>query len=444
MANPRVALTSLGCVKNLVESEGLLGQLARAGFDLCSDPRVADVLILNTCGFLKAAEQESLRAIDAAVALKGRGRLKAVVVTGCLPQRHGAALAARLQGVDAILGTRLRDRITRVCRDVLRRDRPAPLLAIAPPSFPCPTDRDRVRLTPRHTAYVRISEGCDHACTFCLIPRIRGRYRSKPMEEVLREVRELASDGAREIILVGQDTTSYGADLHGRLCLDELLRRLEDVRGIDWIRILYGYPTTVTDRLIREIARNSKVVKYLDLPVQHTRERVLRAMGRKVTEKFQKDLIRRLRDGIPGLVLRTTILVGFPGETEEDFEGLLSDLRQIRFERMGAFAYSREAGTASDAMEGHLPVAVRRRRRARLMRLQQEITFARNRRMVGRQADVMIDRPLGKGRWEGRTAADAPEIDPVIRLRGKSARPGDRVCARITGWNGYDLAGEIP
>jgi len=444
MTNPRVALTSLGCVKNLVESEVLLGRLARAGFDLCADPRQADLWIVNTCGFLKAAEKESLRAIDAAVALKGRGRLRAVVVAGCLPQRRGPALAERLRGVDAVLGARLRDRIVPACRAVLRRGRPRPFLRIDAPVFPCGTDCDRVRLTPRHTAHIRISEGCNHACAFCVIPRIRGPYRSKPMEAVLREARELAADGAREINLVGQDTTSYGADLYGKLCLEELLKKLGDVPGVEWIRILYGYPTTVTTRLIREIARNPKVVKYLDLPVQHTRERVLRAMRRGVPARFQKDLIRRLREGIPGLVLRTTVLAGFPGETREDFEGLLADLREIRFERLGAFAYSREAGSPSDAMKGHLPAKVRRQRRDRILRLQQEIAFAHNRRMVGCETDVLVERPLGKGRWEGRTAGDAPEIDPVIRLRGNSVRPGDVVRARVTGWDGYDLVGEIP
>ncbi len=444
MANPRVALVSLGCVKNLVESEVLLGRLAVGGFDLCAEPRQADVVVINTCGFLAASEKESLEAIDAATALKGKGRLKAVVVAGCLPQRYGPEFEKRLRGADAVLGIAARDDIVETCARLLGKDPPGrPPRQASDPRSRCGADRDRVRLTPRHTAYVRVSEGCDHTCAFCVIPRIRGRFRSKPMEEILGEVRELAADGAREINLIAQDTSTYGLDLYGRLALDELLKRLEEARGVEWIRLLYCYPTTVTDRLIREVARNSKVVKYIDLPIQHTREKVLRAMRRGVTEASQKDLIRRLRDGIPGLVLRTTVLAGFPGETEEDFEGLLEDLRGLRFERLGAFAYSREAGSRSDALEGHLPEEVKLRRHERVMRQQQEIAFEWNRAQVGREVPVLVEKRLGEGRWEGRTAGDAPEIDPTIALSGNSAGTGDLARARITGWKGYDLAGRI-
>jgi ribosomal protein S12 methylthiotransferase len=444
MANPRVALVSLGCVKNLVESEVLLGRLAAGGFDLCADPAMADVAVINTCGFLADSEKESMEAIDAATALKGKGRLRAVVVAGCLPQRYGPEFEKRLRGVDAVLGISARDDLLRTCSTLLEKRRPGePLTIVPPPDSRCATDRDRVRLTPRHIAYVRVSEGCDHTCSFCVIPRIRGKFRSKPMEEIVAEVRELAADGAREINLIAQDTSTYGADLYGEPSLDGLLKRLEDVPGVEWIRILYCYPTTVTDRLILEIARNSKVVKYLDLPVQHTREKILRAMRRGTPEARQKDLIRKLRDGVPGLVLRTTVLVGFPGETEEDFEGLLEDLRELRFERLGAFAYSREAGSRSDALEGHLPEEVRLKRRERVMVQQQAIAFTLNKGMVGREVPVLVDRRLGKGRWEGRTAGDAPEIDPVITLSGNSVREGDLARARVTGWSGYDLIGTV-
>jgi len=444
MANPRVSLVSLGCVKNLVESEVLLGRLTEGGFDLCADGRQADIILINTCGFLAASEKESLEAIEAAVALKGTGRPKAVVVAGCLPQRYGPEIEKRLRGVDAVLGIDARDGIARVCSTLLEKGRPGGLLhRVSPPGSRCESDRDRVRLTPRHTAYVRISEGCDHACAFCVIPRIRGKFRSKPMEEIEGEVRELAADGAREINLIAQDTSSYGLDLYGRLALDELLKRLEQVPGVEWIRLLYAYPTTVTDRLIREIARNPKVVKYIDLPVQHTREKVLRAMRRGVTEASQKDLLRRLREGVPGVVLRTTVLVGFPGETDGDFEGLLEDLRELRFERLGAFVYSREPGSRADSSEGHLPEEVKRRRHDRVMRQQQEIAFAQNRDAVGREEAVLVEKRLGKGRWEGRTGGDAPEIDPVIELSGNSVREGELARARVTGWSGYDLIGEI-
>ena len=319
-------------------------------------------------------------------------------------------------------------------------------------------DRDRVRLTPKHSAYVRLSEGCDHTCSFCVIPQIRGKFRSKPMEVILAEVEELARDGAREINLIAQDVTSYGLDLYKKLVLDELLKKLEPVSGVEWIRLLYCYPSYVTDRLIDEVARNPKVVKYVDMPVQHTRERVLRAMRRGVTEESQKTLVKKWRDKVPGLVFRTTVIVGFPGETDEDFEGLLSDLKELRFERLGAFQYSREPGSRADALEGHLPDEVKQQRFARVMQQQQELAFALNRSMVNKVVPVIVERKTGKNRpsakpgtspstalgtsWEGRTAGDAPDIDTIITLQGRSEE-GRITTARITGWQAYDLIGDL-
>jgi ribosomal protein S12 methylthiotransferase len=263
------------------------------------------------------------------------------------------------------------------------------------------------------------------------------------MEAIVGEAKELAADGCREINLIAQDTTNYGLDLYGRLRLDDLLERLNDVRGIEWIRLLYCYPTFVTDRLIDAVARLPKVVKYIDLPIQHTRERVLRLMRRGVTETSQKHLIAKLRERIPGLVLRTTVIVGHPGETEKDFEGMLSDLAELRFERLGAFAFSREPGTLADTMEGQVPAREGKRRLDRLMRRQQEIAFARNGTWVGRELPVLVEKRLGATSWEGRTYADAPEIDPVIALRGNSVSEGALARARITGFRQYDLLGDL-
>ncbi len=444
MTNPRVSFVSLGCAKNLVDSEVLLGHLAKGGFDLCADYKASDVVVVNTCGFLAASEKESMDTIDSMVELKGKGRLKAVVVAGCLPQRHGAEFEKRLRGVDAVLGITNREKIAEVCATVLDRTRAGRPLNLVSTDLPrYEIDRDRVRLTPRHTAYVRLSEGCDHTCAFCVIPQIRGKFRSKPMEAILGEVEELAADGAREINLIAQDTTSYGLDLYRRLVLDELLAKLEAVKGVEWIRLLYCYPSYVTDRLIREVARNPKVVKYVDMPVQHTREKVLRAMRRGVTEASQKELIRKWRDAVPGLVFRTTVIVGFPGETGEDFEGLLADLRELRFERLGAFVYSREPGSRADALEGHLPEEVKADRHRRLMQQQQEIAFAHNRALVGREVDVIVERKRGTNRWEGRSSGDAPDIDTVIALSGNSVEAGDLARARVTGWKVYDLIGDL-
>jgi ribosomal protein S12 methylthiotransferase len=444
MSNPRVSFVSLGCAKNLVDSEVLLGHLAKGGFDLCADYKTSDVVVVNTCGFLQASEKESMDTIGSMVDLKGKGRLKAVVVAGCLPQRYGADFEKRLHGVDAVLGITNREKIADVCATLLEKAKPRATLNLVSSDLPkYEIDRDRVRLTPRHSAYVRLSEGCDHTCAFCVIPQIRGKFRSKPMEVIVGEAEELARDGCRELNLIAQDSTSYGLDLYKRLVLDELLGKLEAVRGIEWIRLLYCYPSYVTDRLIDEVARNPKVVKYVDMPIQHTRESMLRAMRRGVTEESQKALIRKWRERVPGLVFRTTVIVGFPGETEEHFEGMLSDLRELRFERLGAFQYSREPGSRADALEGHLPEDVKQQRYARIMQQQQEIAFAHNRAMVNRTVPVLVEKRLAKNRWEGRTAGDAPDIDTTIALHGNSVKEGDIARARVTGFNVYDLIGDV-
>jgi ribosomal protein S12 methylthiotransferase len=443
MKHPRVSFVSLGCAKNLVDSEVLLGHLAKGGFDLCADYKQSDVVVVNTCGFLASSEKESMDTIESMVDLKGKGRLKAVVVAGCLPQRYGTEFEKRLHGVDAVLGITNREKIADVCSTLLdrtRSEKPVNLVSSELPRYEI--DRDRVRLTPRHSAYVRLSEGCDHTCAFCVIPQIRGKFRSKPMEVLRSEVEELARDGAKEINLIAQDTTSYGLDLYKKLVLDELLQSLEDVKGVEWIRLLYCYPSYVTDRLIKEVARNPKVVKYVDMPVQHTRERMLRAMRRGVTETSQKDLVKKWRDTVPGLTFRTTVIVGFPGETEEDFQGMLDDLRDLRFERLGAFQYSKEPGSRAEALEGHVSEEEKVKRYGRVMQQQQEIAFSVNRGMVHKIVPVLVEKKLGKKSWEGRTAGDAPDIDTVITLHGTS-EVGSVARARVTGFNVYDLIGDL-
>jgi ribosomal protein S12 methylthiotransferase len=444
MNNPRVSFVSLGCAKNLVDSEVLLGHLAKGGFDLCTDYKQSDVVVVNTCGFLASSEKESMDTIDSMVDLKGKGRLKAVVVAGCLPQRYGVEFEKRLQGVDAVLGITNREKIAEVCSTLLEKSRPKRPLNLVSGELPkYEIDRDRVRLTPRHSAYVRLSEGCDHTCAFCVIPQIRGKFRSKPMEVILDEVQELAGDGAREINLIAQDTTSYGLDLYKKLVLDELLRKLEDVKGLEWIRLLYCYPSYVTDRLIDEVARNAKVVKYVDMPIQHTKERMLRAMRRGVTETSQKDLVKKWRDRVPGLTFRTTVIVGFPGETDEDFQGMLDDLKALSFERLGAFMYSREPNSRADALDGHIAEGVKVQRYGRVMQQQQEIAFALNRSMVNKTVPVLVEKKTGKKTWEGRTAGDAPDIDTLITLHGNHVQVGDVSRARVTGFNVYDLIGDL-
>ncbi len=439
---PKVSFISLGCPKNLVDSEVLLGRLIKTGFDLQTDYEDSDVVVVNTCGFLKASEDESMETIGRMVKLKEEGKLKAVVVTGCLPQRYGPEFASRLHNVDAVLGITDREKIGDVCEQLLARTgkRQINLVTTDLPKYEI--DRDRLRLTPPHTAYLRLSEGCNHTCAFCIIPKIRGKYRSKPVEVLMEEVRQLAKDGCKEIILIAQDSTNYGLDLYGKLCLDELLDRVSEVDGIEWIRLLYAYPTYVTDRLIQAMARNPRVVKYVDMPIQHTRERMLRRMRRGMTESRQKDLVKRWRDAIPDLSFRTTVIVGFPGETEEDFEGMLDDLRELRFDRLGAFRYSREPGTHADGMEGHLPDEVKEERHRRIMLQQQGILFAKHEARIGKIIPVIVEERKKKNVWVGRTAGDAPDIDTLIYLHGE-AREGEILRARVTGRQEYDLVGDL-
>jgi ribosomal protein S12 methylthiotransferase len=374
--------------------------------------------------------------------LKRQGRVGAVVVAGCLAERKKDDLLREVPEVDHLVGVFGREEITQVLDRTLRhrrRDeqrtlfRPAPVRAFE--------DTARLRITPRHYAYLKISEGCDRLCTFCAIPSMRGKHVTKPMGEVLREAQELAADGVRELIVVAQDTTYYGLDLYGRVRLAELLRGLEQVEGLEWIRTLYAYPIHFTDELIDTLARSKKVVPYLDLPLQHINDRLLKRMQRRVDRRGTEDLLRRLREAVPDLALRTTFIVGFPGETDAEFEELCDFVRAAKFERVGVFPYSLEPGTPAERLPGHLPEEVKAGRRDRLMALQQEWAFARAQAQVGRELEVIVDGPDPEvpGHVLARSHADAPDIDCVVRLKGKNLHAGDLVRARVTGADGYDL-----
>jgi ribosomal protein S12 methylthiotransferase len=442
---PKVSFISLGCPKNLVDSEVLLGNLVKSGFELRTDYEGSDVVVVNTCGFLKASEDESMETIERMVALKEKGDLKAVVVAGCLPQRHGPEFAKQLRNVDAVLGITDREKISDVCATLLKKTGGGreKINLVTKDLSKYEIDRDRLPLTQPHTAYLRLSEGCNHTCAFCIIPEIRGKFRSKPLEDLLREARELADRGVQELNLIAQDSTNWGLDLYRKLALDELLEKLSEIDGVEWLRILYAYPTYVTERLIQTMARNPKVVKYVDMPIQHTRERMLRLMRRGMTESGQKALIRRWREVVPELIFRTTIIVGFPGETEEDFEGMLEDLRELRFERLGAFRFSREPGTRADVMEGHLPEEVIQERYDRLMEQQQGIAFAAQESLIGKVIPVVVDEKGDGDAWVGRTYGDAPDIDTLIHLYGTPPADTNIALARVIGRQGYDLTGEL-
>ncbi|HMF16717.1 MAG TPA: 30S ribosomal protein S12 methylthiotransferase RimO [Gemmataceae bacterium] len=442
MASKTFAFVSLGCPKNLVDSERMLGKLVQDGYTLVPEADGADVVVVNTCGFIEPARQESLAVIKEMLALKEAGRLGRVVVAGCLAERRQDSLLQELPQVDQFAGVFGREEITQVVDRALAQDqeqrsvfRPAPVKA--------QEDTARLRITPRHYAYLKISEGCDRLCTFCAIPGMRGKHVTKPIEEVVREARELAGDGVRELIIVAQDTTYYGTDLYGRVRLAELLRELEKTDGVEWIRILYAYPIHFTDELIDTLAGSGKIVPYLDLPLQHINDRMLKRMRRRVNRQQTEDLLARLRSAISNLALRTTFIVGFPGETETEFEELLDFVQFARFERVGVFPYSYEPDTPATRLDDHLPEETKQARRNRLMETQQKVALDWSARQVGKQLEVIVDGPDPEVPQHvlARTHADAPDIDCVTRIKGKGLQAGDIVKIKVTAADGYDLVG---
>jgi ribosomal protein S12 methylthiotransferase len=436
------ACVSLGCPKNLVDTERMLGKLAQDGYALVPEADGADVVVINTCGFIEAARQESLSVIREMLELKRQGRVGSVVVAGCLAERKKDELLTEVPGIDQVVGVFGREEIsTSVDRAVTEQREQRTLFRPAP--VRAQEDTARLRVTPRHYAYLKISEGCDRLCTFCAIPGMRGKHVTKPIEEVVREAKELAADGVRELILVAQDTTYYGMDLYGRVRLAELLRELDRIEGLEWIRILYAYPIHFTGELIETLAGADKIIPYLDMPLQHINDRVLKRMQRRVDRKTTETLLDRLRSALPNLTLRTTFIVGFPGETEAEFEELVDFVRTARFERAGVFTYSFEPGTPATRLDGHWPEEVKQERRNRLMEAQQEGAMNWTAQQVGRQWEVIVDGPDPEvpGHVLARGHADAPDIDCVVRVKGKGLRAGDLATVKITAADGYDLVG---
>jgi ribosomal protein S12 methylthiotransferase len=437
----RYAFVSLGCPKNLVDSERMLGLLQLDGYELVNDPRGADFAVVNTCGFIEAARQESFAAIDEMLDLKRRGKLRGVIVSGCLAERQRDALLDSRPEIDHLVGVFGREQVTKVADRLLGGLAEQRTIFHPAPTHPLP-DTARLRITPRHFAFLKISEGCDRLCTFCAIPRMRGKHYTKPMEEVVAEARELAADGVRELVIVAQDTTYYGMDLYGRPRLPELLRELEQVHGLDWIRLMYFYPMYVTDELIDTIAQSKRIVPYLDMPLQHINDRMLRRMQRRVNRSQTEELLAKLRARIPNLVMRTTAITGFPGETEAEFEELVEFVAEQRFERLGVFTYSFEPDTPAARLPDHLSEEVKCQRRDRLMEVQQQVAFEWNDAQIGRRLDVLIDAqvPEEENAWVGRSYADAPDVDGVVYVTGERLAIGSLVPCEIVARSGYDLA----
>ncbi len=396
------AFVSLGCPKNLVDSERMLGLLQLDGYRLVHEPKGADFVVVNTCGFIERAREESYGTIHEMLDLKRRGDVRGVIVSGCLAEREKETLLEKCPEVDYIVGVFGREQVTKVADRLVGRLAEQRSVFQPAPSTPF-SDRSRLRITPKHFAYLKISEGCDRLCTFCAIPKMRGKHATKPIEEVLAEAEELAADGVRELIVVAQDTTYYGMDLYGQPRLAELLRQLVEVRGIEWIRLMYLYPMYFTDELLDVISARGKILPYLDLPLQHINDTMLKRMQRRVNRAETETLLTRLRSRIENLVMRTTFITGFPGETDEQFEELIEFAQRQQFERLGVFTYSYEADTPATRLPDHLSEEVKNDRRDRLMAVQQEIAFRWNDAQIGKHFDVLIDRavPGQKNAWLG-------------------------------------------
>ncbi len=434
----KVGMVSLGCSKNQVDAERLLALLPKGEFAVCPDPGQCQVVIVNTCGFIEDAKQESIDTILEFAALKERGDLRCLVVTGCLAQRYREELAREIPEADVVLGIGRNGEIAAAIRNALEGNR---VLAFGPKED-LSLEGDRVLAGPPYSAYVKVAEGCSNRCSYCAIPLIRGDFRSRPLENILEEVRSLAARGIKEVNLVAQDTSRYGLDLYGAYRLPELIHQVCAVEGIHWVRILYCYPDRITDELIAAMASEPKVCNYIDIPVQHGSGKVLREMNRQGDRRSILDVVRRLREGIPGVAIRTTMIAGFPGETEEDFAELQALVAEGKFDRLGCFAYSQEEDTPAGEREDQLPEELRRHRADLIMEQQAPIAFAIAQSQVGRTMEVLVEGKKG-GQYYGRCYMDAPDIDTKVFFTSRTqCRPGDFVPVRITAALEYDLAGE--
>lgn len=440
---PTFRIIALGCSRNLVDSEGIAGSLKEKGYRP-TDEEASDLCVINTCAFIQSAREESVEAILEAAALRKAGRIKVLAVCGCLPQLYKDKLASELSEVDIIVGTSDFPRLPRLVEQFVSKQK---IAVSEKPDYLYDEFSPRMVLTPSHYAYVKITEGCSNFCSYCIISRLRGRLRSRPIGSISSEVKGLSSSGKlREIDLVGQDTTQYGLDLYGRRRLPELLKKLCALKNsVEWIRILYTHPAHYTDELISVVAREPRICKYLDLPIQHISDKILKGMNRRTTRKTITGLISKLRKGIPGLILRTSIIVGFPGETDGDFNELIKFVRETEFERLGAFIYSKEDATPAAAMRPQVPSRVKGERLDELMKVQSRISMKNNSRLVGKKLKVLIDEEEAGagGIFSGRTEGDAPEVDGAVYVRGKGIRVGEFCEVKITGAGEYDLEGDM-
>ena len=439
----RIALVSLGCAKNLVDSEVMVGLLSEAGFEPVIDLDEADVLLVNTCAFIDEAQEESVDAILSLAELKKKDPSKRLIVTGCLAQRFPDDLLEEIPEIDGVVGTGDFAEIVRIVSDALEGERIT--VVTKQPFFIYDETYPRYISTPPHTAYIKIAEGCSNRCSYCIIPELRGKFRSRPIDSIVREARHLAQHGARELILIAQDTTRYGEDLYGTYSLDRLLKEVSKIDEVRWIRVLYMYPTKLTDGLIQVIADEPKVCKYVDLPLQHVDDELLKLMNRHGRHEDAMQTIARLRQAVPDITIRSTFIVGFPGETEAKFRSLLDFLEEARLDRVGIFPYSPQSGTVASHLPEHIEDSVKERRFQQAMEVQKRISREKNLARIGQVTEVLIE-----GRAEeselvtvGRSQAEAPEIDGVIYIGNEHPEPGEFRPVKIIDAGDYDLVGEI-
>lgn len=438
----KIMFVSLGCDKNLVDSEMMLGMLAEKGYEFTDDEAQAEIIVVNTCCFINDAKEESINTLLEMAQLKDEGNLKALIAAGCLAQRYKEEIQTEIPEVDAIIGTTAIDTIVETVEEVLSgngRNHYKDLDA------PCVTGKKRIVTTGGHFAYLKIAEGCDKHCTYCIIPKIRGNYRSVPMEELLSQAKELAEAGVRELILVAQETTLYGKDLYGKKMLPELLHELAKIPELYWIRILYCYPEEIDDELIEAIRTEGKVCHYLDMPIQHCSDRILKKMGRRTNKADLEVIIKKLRESIPDICIRTTLITGFPGETKEDQEELIDFVDEMEFNRLGVFTYSAEEDTPAAEMAGQVDEEVKKEYQREVMELQQAIAFEKAGEMIGRVLTVMVEGKVAdEDAYVARTYMDAPNVDGYLFINTTAnLMTGDFVTVQVTGSNEYDLIGEI-
>ncbi len=438
----KILFISLGCDKNLVDTEVMLGLLASRGYEMTDDEQEADIIVINTCCFIHDAKEESIQNILEMAELKKEGKVKALIVTGCLAERYKDEILEEIPEVDEVLGTTAYDKILDAVDAALEGDQEVILSDID--ALPLPETK-RLVTTGGHFAYLKIAEGCDKHCTYCIIPKVRGNYRSVPMERLVNEARELAEQGVKELILVAQETTLYGKDLYGEKSLHKLVRALCNINGIRWIRILYCYPEEITDELIQVMKEEPKVCHYLDLPIQHANDTILKRMGRRTTKQELVDTVEKLRSEIPDICLRTTLITGFPGETAEQHEELMQFVDEMEFDRLGVFTYSPEEDTPAAGMPEQIDEEVKEDRQAEIMELQQEIAFDKAEDMIGREVLVMIEGKVAdENAYVGRTYRDAPNVDGLIFINtDEELLSGDFARVKVTGALDYDLIGEL-